>query len=378
MSRRNLIIIAVVLVVVVLGYMAYAQGRASKPEAQPMAQEEPTLTPVVSVSGVVVPRTWATLSFSVGGRLVELPAREGASVAPGDVLARLDDIALRAAVESAAAAVDAARATLAKTTAGARPEEIAVAEANLAAAQAALEKALHSPRPEEVAVAQAQVDQAATELAYAQSKYDRYAHLGGEEELRHARDAAGAAHSLAVAQLNLLKAGAPAEDIAAARAQVKAAQAQFDLLRAGASEADIALAKAQLAQAEASLAAAQATLDQAVLRAPFAGTVGRVHVRLGEMISPGVPVVTLGDLSDLVVEITDLNEMDVWRVKVGQRADLTFDGLPGRVLRGHVERIAPMATPGAGGTNFPTIIVLDETDPGLRWGMTAFADIYVQ
>jgi len=65
-------------------------------------------------------------------------------------------------------------------------------------------------------------------------------------------------------------------------------------------------------------------------------------------------------------------------VAVGQRASVTFDTLPERVFTGHVTRISPMAEPGAGGVNYTVIVVLDETDAAIRWGMTAFVDIEVE
>jgi len=40
-------------------------------------------------------------------------------------------------------------------------------------------------------------------------------------------------------------------------------------------------------------------------------------------------------------------------------------------------RISPMAEPGAGGVNYTVVVTLDESDPAIRWGMTAFVDIEV-
>ena len=54
---------------------------------------------------------------------------------------------------------------------------------------------------------------------------------------------------------------------------------------------------------------------------------------------------------------------------------ITFDALPNTTLRGTVESIVLGAGAGAGGTTFKLIIAFGETDPRLRWGMTAFLDI---
>ena len=92
----------------------------------------------------------------------------------------------------------------------------------------------------------------------------------------------------------------------------------------------------------------------------------------------GQPVMFLGDLSHLRIETTDLNEADIWAIAVDQEVALTFDGLPEKALSGRVTRIAPMASMEQGGTNYTVVIELDEQDPGLRWGMTAYVDITVQ
>jgi len=132
-----------------------------------------------------------------------------------------------------------------------------------------------------------------------------------------------------------------------------------------------------VAQAQAGLEAASVALGRCEVRAPFAGTVGAVSVRMGELITPGQPLVTLGDLATLRVETTDLDEVDVARVALGQRASITFDAIPERVFAGQAVRISPMAEPGAGGVNYTVVVTLDESDPAIRWGMTAFVDIEV-
>ena len=93
---------------------------------------------------------------------------------------------------------------------------------------------------------------------------------------------------------------------------------------------------------------------------------------------PGQPVLVLGDLDTLQVETTDLDEIDIARIQTGQRADLTFDALPEEVLTGEVVRIAPMSTPGQAATTYKVIVEFDEIDPALRWGMTAFVDIWIK
>jgi HlyD family secretion protein len=95
------------------------------------------------------------------------------------------------------------------------------------------------------------------------------------------------------------------------------------------------------------------------------------------MITAGQAIVALGDLGALRVETTDLSETDVARVREGQLVKITFDALPGKTLSGKVTRIAPMSTPGQSGVNYAVTVELDQTDPALRWGMTAFVDVQI-
>ncbi|MDY7041175.1 MAG: efflux RND transporter periplasmic adaptor subunit, partial [Chloroflexota bacterium] len=376
-------------------------------EATPVIMPD-IFSSVVSASGEVVPARRAILSGEVGGQAVTISVEEGDTVEAGQVLIQLDATDLEAAVSQAEAALAVAQARLAQVKAGARPEEItsaegavtaaqaqlAAAEGNLAAAQAELERLQAGARPEEVVIAEIGVARASTARDMAERIYELIANRPGAEVSQEAFNSKLAAHDLhlAQAQLDLVKAGATAQELAlakanvrsaegqvrAARAAVAQAQAQFDLLNAGASEEEIAVSEAQVFQAQAALNAAKVASSKATLTAPFAGTIGAVYVHEGEIVNPGQPLIALGDLSTLRVETTDLNEVDVARVTVRQKADLTFDALPERKLVGTVVRIAPMATVGGGGgTNYTVIIEFDEKDPALLWGMTAFVDIEV-
>lgn len=365
-----------------LGSWGCSRFGAAPPEATPPPAED--IARVVSATGVVVPARWAALAFQMSGRVDRVMVESGDQVEEGEPLIELDSTDLEYAVSQAQAALATSQATLALAEAGARSEEIAALEAQLAAAKAELARLLAGAQPEEIALAQAQLQQTATDLAHAQNRYDRWRWVGdepggggAEEQIRYQRDAAAAANAAAQAQLDLVTAGPSREEIAAAQARVDQAQAQLDLLRAGARPEEIAVAQAQVAQAEVALAQVQSALEKAELRAPFTGIIGEIRVREGEMVNAGVPLLTLGDLDHLRMETTDLNEIDIPLVRVGQEVKIEFDALPERAIQGRVARIAPMASLEEGGTNYTVIVELEEQDPDLRWGMTAFVDISV-
>lgn len=368
---RRILVMAIALVALPLS----ACGQATPTPVPETAMETGS---VISVSGKVVPAVWATLSAQTGGVVLEVQVAPGDEVGADDVLVRLDDADARLAVQQAEAALVAAQARLDELKAGPRPEEIEQAKAAVAMAQAALQRLL-KPDPVQVAAARAELAQAEVLLRRAQEAYDRVKWdpaIGARPEALQLEQATGA-YNVARARLDALLSPSAA-DVAAARAQLQQAQARLALLEAGARPETIAVAEAEVKRAQAALEAARLALARCALRAPFAGTVGAVYGRAGELVTPGQPLVVLGDLSTLQVETTDLDEVDVARVAVGQRATVTFDALPERVFTGRVVRISPMAESGTGGVRYTAVIALEEIDPALHWGMTAFVDIEVE
>jgi multidrug resistance efflux pump len=161
-----------------------------------------------------------------------------------------------------------------------------------------------------------------------------------------------------------------------AQALVERTQAELEKIGDGPDPDDLAIAKARLENAQAQLDSASAALEDMQLKAPFDGTVSQVFVRENEWINPGEPVIMFGDLSNLQVETTDLNEIDVTRIAVGSRATITFDALPEFVADATVVNIASKSSPGSG-VNYTVVLEFDEIPEGLLWDMTAFIDIQI-
>jgi HlyD family secretion protein len=333
-------------------------------------------------------------------------------------------------VDTAQVGISAAEAQLALVQADPLPEEIAAAESGVRASASGIDQAaanrdatLEIP-DSQVRSAEAQVAAAFAEQRNIQETYDKLirAGVGGtpEEQTRFAlnaavanlnaaqaaldelnegatdaqRRAANAAVAVAIAQrdsaqaqLELVQAGVKAEqitvaEVGVAQAQAAVAQAQAAVPQAEASvtqaEAAVAQAESGVRQAQAALDAAQAALDKSVLNAPFVGTVASVSLELGEVASPGVPVVTLADFSQWLVETTDLTELDVVAVSVGYPVEVRVDAIPDEVINGTVTDIADVSTLTRGDITYAVTIALDEaSDLPLRWGMTVFVDVDV-
>jgi HlyD family secretion protein len=168
-----------------------------------------------------------------------------------------------------------------------------------------------------------------------------------------------------------------ASALAAAEAEQQQAQAVLDMLTSGPREIDLAGAAAQVQQAEVALKRSQLALDMAALRAPFAGTIVQVNLKVGEVPSVSAPAIILADLSTWQIIAEDLSELDVVRVDEGDRVIATFDALPGLELPGRVSRVAAVGEESleTRGVTYSAIITLDQMDSRLRWNMSASVNI---
>jgi HlyD family secretion protein len=146
----------------------------------------------------------------------------------------------------------------------------------------------------------------------------------------------------ATEQLDLARKGPRQEEIDQARAALAQATQQYEMIKIGPRVEDIDAARARAAQAEAAYRLAEVNLGYATLRAPMSGIVMSKNIEPGEYVSPGTPVVTMGDLKNVWIRAY-VNETDLGRVKVEQTARVTTDTYPGRVYRGRVSFISSEA-----------------------------------
>ncbi len=346
------------------------------------------------ITGYITPIRHADLSLGISGRVEQVPVTEGAQIKAGQPLIQLEDTALKAALAQA-------QADLKSLQNGARPEEIAAAQANLDIAQSQLELAQaelsrlrNGALTVPIAAAQADAARAQAELKVAQDSYDALVlgpghgvaddlnvpgrGLGAYEEQKRSQLAATqAAYSAALkrvteAQVSMkhsLQAAQAGVDVATA--QRDAAQARLALIKAGATSQQIDLAKARVQQA-------QAALDEATLMTPFDGTIAEVTINPGEIAAPGMRLISLADVTQWEVDTDDLTEKEVVGVQPDAPVNITLDALPGVTLKGQVMSITPRSTTKSGDVTYTVKVSIVDPDPRLRWGMTASVDIREQ
>lgn len=307
---------------VVLGvaYLLSAQlesGRSAAPQAPANAvtttaagssQQPPAAHDwIAAAPGRVEPRNGEIrIGTPILGRVLEVLARVGDTVEEGEMLVHLDDDEARA------------RMAAAEAEAGARRQE-----------------------------------------------RDRLPPTTGREDARRAEDAiygaergiTGARFELDYAQIARRKGTGSEQSVAAARKRLSEAHERLQRERLAYATAQTkqglpppSRAESMVSAGRAEVAIAEAILDKTRIRAPAPGTVLQQNAKLGEIVGPAPeqPLIVIGDVSGMRVK-AEVDEADVAKVRIGQKAFVRSQSYPGREFEGSVVRIAPtLAAPRIG------------------------------
>jgi HlyD family secretion protein len=346
------------------------------------ATPTPAAEPVIA-EGHLFPNQSVYLAFLASGRVDEVLVQKGDHVSQGQVLVRLGD---REQVEAALAGAQA------QGVAAQQAYDLLIRTADLghaqawqtymdtqktrAAAQLAWDRLDQHTIQTELDNAQTDVTSRQTDLDNAQTDLNKYSNLPADSATRKSYE-----DLLQFAQTNYDTAVQKAEDLTNRRDTVHAAlkaalaaeaeaQRTYENTQEGPEPDRLALAQAQLDAAKAQAAAAQSALDNYDLKAPFAGTVADINGSVYQMVSPQTWVVALAEPSQWYVDTSDLTEMDVVKISVGQSVQVTADARLGEPMTGVVESISGAPQIQGGDVLYTVHIRLNDPDPSLLWGMT--------
>jgi HlyD family secretion protein len=327
--------VLIALVALVGAVLVAANGGLGRGSASPgPSSSVPGVVPAdaaVVAEGRAEPVVRAELVAEAGGRITALPVAEGATVAKGQVLVQLDDVAAGFEVQSAQAAADAATAATARATAS---------------------------------VDQAKVNVTAAVAAVAQAQASRRAALAARDQVPSG--ASRAVKRQADAQIDQADAA-----LDSANAQLSGARAAVRIAQAA-----LAGAKADEARAGVAVSSAEAARSRLAVTSPIAGTVVSVEPAVGDLVQPGVVVARVADLSRWQFETSDLSETSVARVRVGAAATVTLDGLPGVEIPATVASVSGFGVSSQGDIVFRVVVTpTGEVPAGVRWNMTATIEI---
>ena len=238
------------------------------------------------------------LAFNGSERIATMQVKEGDIVKKGQLLATMDTVRLANNVKLQQAQLASQQQQVDRLEAGSRPEEISKAQADVEAARIEADNAAQTYRRQQDLVVRHFV---------AQQQAD---------DARTAADAAQARYQSLQETLKLVQLGPRKEDIAAARAILRANQAALDVARKA--------------------------LADASLYAPDNGVIQDRILEPGDMASPQRPVYTLA-LADPVWVRAYVQGPDLGKIEPGMSADVGTDSFPGKNYRAWVGYISPTA-----------------------------------
>lgn len=316
LSRKSVLLIAVVAFTLTVSLVSVHSRAASNAKT---VAAQPTTDPLLVAGLVAGPGRVEPLSENIqigselSGKIKSVNVEEGDTVRKGQVLAVLQNDDYRAEVLSAEAQVLAKQATLRKVVNGARTQERSEALSTVRAAEAVM-------------------NNARAEMDRRQKLFDAGV-ISRDEFERYARE----------------------YDVA--RAQYQETVEHHSLVDDHAREEDRSLAEADLQLARAQLEQARARYEKTLIKSPIDGTVLRKHHRSGESVSNSStvpdPILTVGDKEVLRVRM-DVDETDVNKVRVGQKAYVTADAYGKQKFWGRVVRVGELLGPKNVRTDEPT------------------------
>lgn len=389
--RRWIVIGAgVIIVFVLIAVFRPFQTRSSNNQGadfQTVEASRGSLMATVGASGTVSANQDAILTFQTSGTVEQVLVEVGSVVEKGDILVTLEETSLSAQI--ILAQVDLVAAKKALEALYDTDQALAQAELHLAQARDSYDAAVYRwdvqqqgnrASGETIAAAEANLVLAQSEVDRAQDEYSKYSGRPVDDPVRAlARSNLAAARQKRDSiqrQLNWYL-GYPSEidqslldaEVQVALTNLNEAELEVAQLAAGPDPDDIASAQARVA-------AAEATLELAQVKAPFAGTITHIEVKSGDKVAPNQPAVQLFDLDTFFVQ-ADISEVDINKVQFGQLVILNFDAVLEKPYEGRVVEVGLTGTPVQGIVNFRVTVELVDPDGAIRPGLTAAVNIVV-
>lgn len=357
---RRLLISLTVVVIAGVGVrmsgvgLGMPQGHHSAASYITAAVELGDLSTTLSATGSLRALVTVRVGSQLSGQIAELLVDFNDEVQEGQLLARLDPSTFESQVRAAEAGVEVAQAEVLKQHA-----ELQTAGAELASARHSLKSA------------QARVESAQAKLTEAERTLSRKRALAGTKVLAQAHvDQAATAYESSAADLRAIEAEVEVAKEAVSAAAARQLMADANLLYAQASER----------QQAAELEQARIDLDRTVIAAPIDGVVIGRDVDRGQTVAASLEAPTLFTLAQDLREMevhANIDEADIGRIRIGQRAQFSVDAYPDRAFAGIVTQIrkAPILMQNV--VTYTVVLSTQNPDRALLPGMTAIVRVVV-
>jgi HlyD family secretion protein len=374
MKKIIIIVLAVMLLAGgVYGYQTYRTiqtASAAQASLKTATLELGSLSATISATGKVRSSQTAAISWQTSGIIETIPVKVGEAVQAGEKLATLVQTSLPQSVILAQADLFSAQQALDDLTTTAESarikamQDIVTYEQAVKDAQYTLDN-FTTPTSqadmdavEAIKVTKERLDQA--RVAFEPVKYKASGDTQ-RKELLEALDLAQSDYNTAIKRLGY------EYDLEVAQSNLVTAQNDYEKWKNGPDPAEVEAMKAKIA-------AAQATLRQAWIEAPFAGTITQVDAHAGDQVAASKSAFRLDDLSKLYVDL-EVSEVDIDQIKLGQTVNVSFDALSGKQYAGKVEDVAMISNETSSAVNFTVTVELNNPGKDVRPGMTSEVEI---
>jgi len=303
------------------GWWWYSKNQAAaQPQLRTGKIERGTLTATVAASGTLAATVQVQVSSQVSGQIREVLADFNSEVKKGQVLARIDPETFEYRVRQAEADVEAARA------------QVGVQQATVMARKSDLARDIINR------------DEARRDL-------------GRKTELVERNFISIVERDKAAAVFRALE-----QDVASSQAQIELAEAQ------------VRNARSTVQQREALLASARVDLGRTIIRAPVDGVVIKRSIEPGQTVAVSLAAPELfliaQNLRDMQVEVS-IDEAEVSRLRVGQKATFTVDAFPGRTFEGAITQVRKASLNVQNVITYTALVSANNENQTLLPGMTA-------
>ncbi len=401
------------LVLLVLAFAGYKVFSPSTSKTDLYTVKKSDIVQKVIVNGNTKAIRDSSLAFEVNGTVRSSSVSVGSRVVVGQVLVSLDQSALYADLLKAQANVASEEARLEELKKGSKPEDIAVSETEVANAKLTLEDAEKNLQNKVVDVVNNNIDQFFSNPKTTNPQFNlavndtqlknnitngRYvvesiiqswtaSNIDKNlpevvkllDNVALAVNSQSSSSGVSQTTLDAYRASVSSarstittarETLNSSRSKLALAEKNLSLKKSGSTPEVIKAQEAKILQNQAQVESVQAQLNKMTLRSPQNGVVTKQDAKVGEIVTPGKVVVTVISDSDLEIE-SNVSEVSIGKVMVGNEVVITFDAFPGETFSGKVSYIEPGETIVDGVVNYKVTVAFSEKYPQIKSGLTS-------
>lgn len=405
------------LIAVVLLFVLYKVFVNKSEKIETVVVKRGDIIQKVIVNGKTKPVDSVSLAFEVSGTVRNSYVKVGSRVSTGQILASLDQGSIYADLLKAQASVKTEEATLEGLKIGAKPEDIAVSQTEVTNAKVAFEDSKKNLSDKISDIISTKVDQFFSnphsnspyfnlQLSDVQLRNDiESGRLEAEKIVVDLKNNINNDGVTKISKLieNIAKAignqsvnsslsstvlDGYKTDISSARStfitaketynsalsSLNLAENNLTLKKSGSTKESINAQEAKVLQAKAQVQSVEAQLNKMNLRSPQNGIVTLQEAKVGEAVSSGKVVISVISDNNLEIE-SNVSEVSIGKVSIGNEVNMTFDAFPGETFKGTVTYIEPAETIVDGVVNYKVTVAFKEKYEQIKSGLTSKLEI---